>query len=298
MRCEEVRLDLVAFLRRELNEAQNRELQEHLASCLDCTGEKNAFEEMLDLVREAQLNERPSADLKMAALAAVETVELSALLSRSWSVAPPPDLKERAISRALEARPGVVARLPRRPASTWIAAAAAFVGIGLAFGSQAQVQTIGRELDQARSAQQTIGKELDQARSVQQRAIDQLGPVGHELQDVQLAGAQASATAKLVHFSHDNYRVSVTLQHLEPTPTNHRYEVWMKGPRGETTIGSFRLIRPDHLRTSFSMGVDPGDFPELLITLEPNDGDPAMSNTILARATLDRDSMYHGVYDE
>ncbi len=284
MRCEEARLDLVAFLRRELNEAQTRELQRHLAACRDCTGEKDGFQEVLDLVGEAHLEERPSADLKMAALAAVEGAELAALLSRSWTTAPPPDLKERAISRALDAGPRIVTRLPRRSVSTWIAAAAAILGIGMAFGSQAQVQT--------------ISKELDQARTVQQRAISEFGPLGHEMQAVELAGAEASATAELVHFSHDNYRVSVTLHRLEPTPPDHRYELWMKGPRGEVAIGSFRIIRRDPLRLSFSMGVDPGDFPDVLITLEPNDGDPSMSDQLMARASLDPDSMYHGTYDE
>lgn len=284
MKCDVIRPELVAHLRGELDEARRAEVEVHVASCPDCRSDLEVFRQMGELLSEAELGERPPDHLKETALARVETEDLGRLLSATAAAMPPPDLKDRAMSRALAGKPTKPTATRPRRALTWMAAAAAVTGIAIAAGSQARMQDLDRRLA---SMQASV-----------RRAERSLGPVGHPMQAFQLAGRTAQADAELVHFKHDNYRMTVKLSNMDVTPPDHHYEMWLSGDEGEVSVGNFRLKRPDDLTLNFTIGVDPGDFPEVLITLEPSDGDPRKSSELVARAQLDRDALYHGPYEE
>lgn len=285
MRCDETRLDLVAYLRDELAEERRRELGDHLSACPACRRDMETFRQVAEGLAEARLEERPPSHLKELAFARVEAEDVGRLLSATAAVAPPPDLKHRAMSRALADAPRdqMAAKRPRR-ALTWMAAAFAVAGIAIAAGSQMRLQDLDRRLA---SMQASV-----------RRAERSLGPLGHPMQDFQLAGRGGQGEGELVHFKHDNYRMTVKLSDMDVTPPGHHYEMWLSGPDGEVSVGSFRLKQPDDLTLNFTTGVDPGDFPEVLITLERSDGNPQMSSELVARAELDRDAIYRGPYDD
>lgn len=280
MRCEEARLMIGQLLLDDLDGEERRALKQHLSSCPDCRREAASFRALPGLLADARLETAPPTDLKISALARVAAEDLATSLGSATTPAPPPDLKERAIARALEAPAG----RKRTSRGTWLAVAAAALGIAFAIDSRVDMQGLDRQ--------------VTSERAMRIRAESSFGPAGHPMQEFQLTGRDASADAELVHFRHDNFRVTMTLKDFKPSPPNHHYELWLKGDKGVVGLGTFRIIRPDNLTLSFSVGVDPKEFPEVLATLEPNDGDPQMSEDIVARAVLDEGAIYHGRYDE
>lgn len=284
MRCEELQPQLPAYLLGELSGAEAADVERHLAGCRSCAAELDEYRQVAALLGSAGIEARPPAGLKEATFARLQNEDVGVLLGPAAAATPPPDLKQRALSRALTVAPSPAEAKKRSSRQTWLAAAAAIVGIAVAAGSQLRVQ----DLDQRLSTMQT---------SVQQ-AERSFGPVGHPLQQVQLAGTDADAALELVHFRHDNYRVTVKVDDIAVTPPGHHYELWLSGSDGEVSVGSFRIKRPDDLTLNFTAGVDPGKFPQVLITLEETDGDPEMTGNLVARARLDRDAVHHGTYDE
>lgn len=284
MRCEDVRLELPSYALGELDGNERDRVEKHLSSCASCAHEAAGIAQLAELVGDSGLDEHPPSGLKDATFTRLEAQDLGFLVGSTAAALPPPDLKERALTRALTDPPASRPPTRSRPRGTWLAAAAAVIGLGIAAGSQARVQDLDRRLATMQASVQHVEESY--------------GPVGHPMQAVQLAGSGANAQAELVHFRHDNYRITVKVNDIDITPPEHHYEVWLSGDDGEVSIGSFRIKRPDDLTLNFTMGVDPGRFPEVLITREPTDGDPAMSSTLVARAELDRDSIYHGPYEE
>lgn len=284
MRCEDVAPELIAHLRGEPTELPRDDIEGHLRGCAACRSDAGTFGQIGELLDDAHLDPPPSAGLKDSTFARVQTEDLGVMLSGAATTPPPPDLKRKAMARAL-AEPTSSrssSRTGRR--ASWLAAAAAVLGIAVAAGSQMRVQDLDRRLASMQASVQHVEESF--------------GPVGHPMQAVQLAGRSADAEAELVHFRHDNYRMSVHVDDIEITPPGHHYEMWVAGDDGEVSVGSFRIKHPDDLTLNFTMGVDPGQFPEVLITLERSDGDPAMSSDLVARAQLDRDALYHGTYED
>lgn len=284
MRCEAAGPELVAYLRGELDEPVGSEIERHLTDCGACRQDAESFASIGELLEDARLGAHPPRGLKDSTFARLQTEDLGILLNDGATTPPSRDLKSKAMARAL-AEPGSSGGRgrPGRRAS-WLAAAAAVVGIAVAAGSQMQVQDLDRELASVQASVRHVEESF--------------GPVGHPMQAVQLAGNSAEADAELIHFRHDNYRMTVRINDIEVTPPDHHYEMWVAGERGEVSVGSFRIKRPDDLTLNFAMGVDPGEFPEVLITLEKSDGDPRMSSELVARAELDRDAIYHGTYEK
>lgn len=284
MRCEAAGPELVAYLRGELDEPVRSEIERHLVDCRACRQDAESFASIGELLEDARLGAQPPQGLKDSTFTRLQTEDLGILLNEGATTPPSRDLKSKAMARAL-AEPGRSGGRgqPGRRAS-WLAAAAAVVGIAVAAGSQMQVQDLDRQLA---SVQASV-----------RHAEESFGPVGHPMQAVQLAGNSAEADAELVHFRHDNYRMTVHINDIEVTPPDHHYEMWVVGEPGEVSVGSFRIKRPDDLTLNFAMGVDPGEFPEVVITLEKSDGDPRMSSEVMARAELDRDALYHGTYEK
>lgn len=281
MRCEGARLLIPQLLVGDLDPAKMPELETHLETCPACREELASMRSVKALLRDPSLSAMPSGDLKVTALARVAAEDLALALGSSPGPAPPADLKRRAITRALEASRD---NRKRTTTATWIAAAAALIGIAFAVESRVEMQDLDRR--------------ADSERKMRIRAEAAVGPAGHPMQSFKMTGRGASADAQLVHFRHDNFRVTMTLKDFKPSPPDHHYEMWLKGHKGVVGLGTFRIVRPDELTVSFSVGVDPMDFPEVMATLEPNDGDPRMSKNVVARALLDRGSIHHGSYNE
>lgn len=275
MRCEQLGPFLPPYVLDDVTPKERRDIESHLEGCAGCARELHEMRELTALLADARLSDRPPSDLKDAAFTRVQAEDLAALLSHG--TAPSPDLKERSLSRALT-DPGAARRHEKSRRAGLLAVAAAVTGIAVAAGSQMQVQDLDRRLATMQASVR--------------RAEASFGPVGHPMQQIRLAGSDAEGEAELRHFEHDNYRMTVRLDDIEVTPPGHHYEMWVAGADGEVSVGSFRIERPDDLTLSFTMGVDPSEFPEVLITLEPTDGDPRMSSDLVATAWLDRDAIH------
>lgn len=277
MRCEELRQSLPAYVLGDVTTPERDQIEAHLEGCDGCARELEETRTVARLLTDARLGDRPPAGLKDSTFTRVQAEDLGALLGPA--AAPPVGLKERALSRALTDPSSGAAREKRRRAGL-LAVAAAVTGIGLAAGSQMQVQNLDRRLATMQASVR--------------RAQDSFGPMGNPMQQVRLAGTDAVGEAELLHLAQDNYRMTVNLDDIDVTPPGHHYELWVAGDEGEVSVGSFRIERPDDLTVSFTMGVDPADFPEVLITLEPTDGDPRMTPELVATAWLDRDAVHPG----
>jgi hypothetical protein len=283
--CEDVRLDLVPHYRGDLNADRTAAIDTHLRSCGRCR------EDLAELVWAASLIERhvtaesPSAGTKEGAFALLEAERLGPLLVRAGLWTPPDDLKARALGRAVtaESPPAGVTRLRSRAVPAALAAAAA---IALFFAVS------------YRSQLQGVAADRDRAQEIAQRAEEQVGPPGHPMQTLTLAGAGLDAEVDLFHFRHDNYRIVLDILDMPVTPPDHHYELWLTGERGDVSVGSFRIKSEDRFVNAWVVGVDPGDFPNLVLSVERNDGDPALGGRVVSRAAFDPGHVYHGRYDE
>ena len=87
-------------------------------------------------------------------------------------------------------------------------------------------------------------------------------------------GASAAATLRATP---SGFAVTLWVEGLAPAPPGSYYQAWMKGPGGPVAIGTFHVGGGDDAVIELWSGVDPGDHPEITVTLEPDDGDPASS---------------------
>jgi hypothetical protein len=79
---------------------------------------------------------------------------------------------------------------------------------------------------------------------------------------------------------------------LEDLPAGEYYEAWLIGP-GDTaerpervSAGTFHPDNRGLVRVDLSAAVDPARYPDLAVTAEPGDGDPAASSRVVRRARL------------
>jgi hypothetical protein len=104
---------------------------------------------------------------------------------------------------------------------------------------------------------------------------------------VDLAGTEraagASGEAELAD-ADGGWRVDLRHE-LPAAPADAFYEAWVEGPSGYTSIGTFRGGEAVVLWS----GVDLRVQQVLVITLEPDDGDPAVSTAAMLRGTIDLD---------
>jgi hypothetical protein len=193
---------------------------------------------------------------------------------------PPADLRQRSLSRLAASGQNVVPiKKPRSKVlgGALVAAAAAIAVLAYSW------QTDRRAFESDISA-------LEQR---VEDAEERSGPIGHSMQFVDLAGPTLAADLELVHFKHDNYRLVLHAKDLPPSPDGSYYELWMRGPGGTVSAGSFRLIRVDEVPFSFNVGVDPKDYPDLELWVEPEDGNPTRTGSLVAEASLDLDHIEH-----
>lgn len=122
-------------------------------------------------------------------------------------------------------------------------------------------------------------------------------PEGHKTQIVGLEG-MGPDELEVRHYRHDNFRLTLSTDGFEPTLAGFHYAVWVRGSDGDVAIGTFRIKRPDDFEIPFALGVNPSEYPELVITLEPNDGDPALTGEIVTSGEFDLETVHHGSYND
>lgn len=285
MGCETVREELPLLTRGEIGSDRERELQEHLATCESCRAELSEVESLLTLVGAAGVP-APGSQLRDSVLGTVEAANLSSLLDLAVQ-APPAKVKESVMAAAQQAAeaaapddaPGapvatVSALSGRRRRVAQALAAAAILIAGVVLGSTLLGDGGGDMPDAALNL-----------------------PEGHETQVLGLEGMGPS-DATVRHYRHDNFRVTLSVAGYEVTPAGFHYAVWVRGAQGDVAVGTFRLKGEDDFDIPFAVGVNPAEYPEFVVTLEPNDGDPALTGAVVTEGSFDPDRVQHGQYDD
>lgn len=277
MDCDGVREELPLLTRGELDPGRQHMVEEHLAACGACRAELAELESLLTLVG-AVGAAAPAPELRDSVLGSVEAANLSSLLSLAVE-APPARVKENVMAAAREdadATPvaTVTPLSGRRRQLAQALAAAAILIAGVVLGSS----LAGNDVP----APPAVGLDM---------------PEGHETQVVDLEGMGPSEAA-VRHYRHDNFRVALSVEGYEPTPPGFHYAVWVRGKEGDVAVGTFRLKREDDFDIPFAVGVNPTDYPAFVVTLEPNDGDPALTGEVVTEGSFDPARVHHGSYDD
>ena len=231
-------------------------------------------ERLAALLSGAGLSSTPPEDLEERTFEALRLEEVGRFIAEApLEAEPPADLEARSLARAFSARQAAtVVRTDRWGRATKILApalAAAAVVLGL------------------------FAFNLSQRLEASENQPDPL-PTGHEMQVIALSGSIGEAELGLEHFRHDNYRLSLYASDLAIHPQGFHYEMWLTGGSGVVSAGSFRIERSDEIIFDFLVGADPKDFPNLEVTLEPEDGDPAKTGEVVMRGVIDPSHVDHG----
>lgn len=280
MTCDQARVELPLHARGESAD----DLQEHLDSCGSCRAELAEVEETMAALTSLSV-EPPPEELRAAVLGLVES---SALQARLVHAVDPPrtELKGEVLAaieneRKEDAAPNVATLRARRLPLGRLVAAAAILLVGVVAGA-----TFG-----------TGGiPGLPNPPQSDVSGNDRI-PKGHQTQIVALEGV-GPRSAAVSHYRHDNFRITLSVEGFDPTPRGFHYAVWARGSQGDAGIGTFRLKRSDDFEIPFAMGVNPSDYRELVVTLEPNDGDPALTGRIITQGRFDPATVHHGNYDD
>ena len=256
-RCDEVRLDFHSYLMGELTPAAAQEVRAHVDSCAGCRAELGHVGGVHKLLVDAPLEHDPGAGLEEEVFALVELDRVGRLASEVPAAEPPDGLERAALERA-----GVVGARRSRTTTVLVPAlgvATLVLGIlGINWRSEAD------------------------------RMRDDLGPVGQTLQLVHLEGSPEppdETTVELVRYGDRAYKVVVDGA-MPPAPDGYYYEVWMIGPEGRVSCGTFNSGYEDTVH-AFPVGIDPSEYPIIEITLEPDDGDESMNGTPQWEGRLD-----------
>jgi len=252
-RCGEIRLDLPAYLSSELDPDRAAALDDHLAACGACLSELSELDLVTAVLTDSALEHAPPGHLEHEVLTLV-TLE------------PDPAGREgstKDLSHASRLK-GKSIRVVLAPALA--AAAVTLAAFGMAWRS-----------------------DLSNARDRIQAMQEQLGPTGAPVQPISFVEAGStgiSARGELVRQPDGNHRIVVWAKGLPNTPAGHHYEVWLSGEQGWVSAGSFQVSDGHSMVWSCPVGVSPAAYPEVWVTLEPDDGDPRRTGRSVLRATL------------
>lgn len=230
-------------------------------------------EALAALLSGAGLGASPPGDLEERTFEAIRLERVGLLVAEApLEGRPPVDLEERSLQRALGADQGATVVRTERwgRASRFLAPAfaAAAIVIGLfAYNLSQRLEAVENKPEPK--------------------------PTGHEMQVVALSGSIGEAELGLEHFRHDNYRLSLYANDLASQPKGFHYELWLTGQKGDVSAGSFRIQRADNIIFDFLTGADPKDFPNLEVTLEPEDGNPAKTGEVVMRGVIDPSHVDH-----
>ncbi len=194
-----------------------------------------------------------------------ELEEVASLVASAPLEEPPLDLERSAFARA-GVEPGPRNRVAGLLAPGLAVAALALAVLGVTWHSQASHLK-------------------DNMTSMRERFGAGTSPMaGFELSGFSSA-PDASIQGELLH-NDGSYQLVVRTDRLPPSPPGSRYELWLRGPGGRVSAGSFRLTGYGPEVLPFTIGVDPMTYPRVEITLEPADGDPSSSGDVLMTARL------------
>lgn len=276
MKCDAARIELIPQARGELDEVSSRVVADHIQSCAACQREVAALTDVVAVV--SSLGAAPPDGLRPTVLGAVATEQIGAAL-RSYGAEPPRTGLRRDVLEAVAAQgtrdQDSVTPLPLRKRRPALLAAAAIISVLVVAGT---VLWLGPDPRQPPVAEGEV-------------------PVGHETQVIALSG-MGPGDASVRHYRHDNFRVSLSMEGYAVTPPGSHYAVWVRGGGGEVAIGTFRLKTADDFVIPFAVGVNPTEYPRFVVTLEPNDGEPALNGEIVTRGRFDPTTVHHGSYDE
>jgi hypothetical protein len=246
-------------------------MDRHLASCSACRKESEEVNDGMNAV--GRFGQIPPDDLRHAVLAAVEAEQLRPLLNHAVGT-PSAETKRAVLDAARSETDGasVTSLASRRNVVQRVLSVAAVLMVGLIAGSVIQ------NSDPAGSNGGSI-------------------PAGHETQVVALEG-MGPERAEMRHYRHDNFRLTLSVEDFPPTPAGAYYTVWVRGEAGDVAIGTFRLKSDDDFDIPFAIGVNPSEYPEVVVTLEPDDGDPALTGEVVTKGRFDPNTVHHGSYNE
>jgi hypothetical protein len=267
--CDEIRPELPAYVAGDLDELKRNVVAGHLEVCADCKREVEEIRELTSLLSTAAVEHKPPEDLEAQVFGFVEhNPEMELVASAPLEHTPPDDLERKSLERVgVLRRNDWFDRYGRRIAPLLTAASLVFFAMGFnwrgdAQGAQHQVQSLEGHY----------------------------GEWGHSMGivDLGMTGSisNAEVSARLVEFQQDNYRVVLYTDGLPPTPEGYVYEIWLVGDQGRISCGSFKVENYAHLSFPFTVGVNPTDYPELEVTLEPIDGEPGQAGDVVMRAQL------------
>ena len=278
MRCEDARFQMAVLT--ELDDEERYEAQAHLSSCAQCRAEKTAIDTSLQLLQQHAVTGPPQ-HTRASVLGVIEMAELAPALEHA--AAPPPSRLKTSVMQVIEdERRGssqstvvvpISSRRGRFARSIGVAATLLILGAGIGW-------IIGANDDAPPRV--AVGPEMPEGHETQTLPLDGMGPDQLEVR----------------HFRHDNFRLTLSVEGFEPTPAGFHYAVWARGDAGDIALGTFRLKREDSFDIPFAMGVNPSDFPDIVITLEPNLGEAALEGEIITEGSFDLATVYHGTYED
>ena len=258
--CDSVQPDLAAYLTEELSQERRAEVRAHLDRCAACSQAYAEVQQASRLLTQAPLESRPPGDLEARVMKLVELERAARKPTRQ-----PVDV---------EPQPS---RVTARVKTRWSRVAPV---LAPALATGVVILGVAGSVWHAR---------VDELESRMNRIERRYGTWGHTVQSVSLTSegdGAVSGRAELVEHSDDNYRLVLRADGLPKTPAGAHYEVWLSGPDGWASAGSFRVHRSGPLTLNFQIGVDPNVYPRLWITLEPDDGNPARTGPEVMEAWL------------
>jgi hypothetical protein len=264
VKCTAVQLELPAYLRAELAPSEMAAIHDHVVACSSCSRSLEELRDVTRLVADLPLGYELPAGLAERTFERLGLEVEAGSLHATEMHDPPGDLEERAFARVVSAPLG-----GRDRAKT--------VGVLVVTGAAVALAVLGFRWR----------SEADSLRDRLQVSVARQGPVGHSVDLMTLEGPTVEMTAELVHFRHDNYRLVLHADDLPPCRKGYHYEVWLGGDHGVVSGGTFRLERDDEIVFSSPVGVDPAEYPNVELTIEPDDGDPEKGGLSVAEAVLD-----------
>ena len=249
MGCRKARSELAGLLGGELPGHAGRRIEKHLDRCEECRRELASLKQVTSLVRAAPLEHAPPSELEERTIAVV-----TGTATPSRRVVSPAEVS-RSRNRLLVSI-GVPA----------LAAALLITGF-MAADWRSDVEDMESQLG---AFKRTGGGSPVQSLSFTSGTDE--GP---------------HADGELLVQPDGTYRLMMWVGDLSATPPGQHYEVWLSGEQGWVSAGSYKVATTGDVAWACPIGVRPSDFPEVWVTLEPDDGDPRRTGPSVLRATLE-----------
>ena len=261
--CDDIRLDLPAYVSNELSETRKLFVDSHLAECDECSAVLAELSEASELAAALPLEFRPPRRLEEKTFALIELEREKEQRAAPLGTRPSPTTTR--LGRAAEEsrRRWFSPRVLLAPGL-----AAAFITLAVVAASLwAQNSDLEQQLEQATGESS-----------------------GESVAQIELtAGADTDvqATAELIELEGDNFKIVLDTSELPAPPKDYHYELWLgTGENGWASAGTFVSAGADETY-EFMTAVDPLRFPVIDITLEREDGEPSRDGEDVMRGRVD-----------